>query len=83
MLDCAVAQLLNKVGKQNELQLFFNSDYCVWRVLCGSIQSTLQTLNESDGCLQILRVDDNGSVVQYLIHELIIMCLWVMRNLIV
>ena len=80
MLDCVVVQLLNKVGKWNQLQLFCSSNYCVWWVLCDTIQSALQWLNESDCCLQILRVDDKGSVFQYLIHVLIIMCLLWMRN---
>ena len=83
MLDCVVVQLLDKVGKWNQLELFCSSDDCVWRVLCGTIQLALHWLNESDGCLQILRVDNKGSVVQYLIHVLIIMCSCLMRNSIV
>ena len=83
MLWCDEAQLLDKVGKWNELRLFFNSNYCVWWVTCGTIQVALQASHINHGCLQILRVDKKVSVFQYLIHELIIMCSCWMRNLIV
>lgn len=38
-------------------------------MLSASIQRALQALNESDGGLEIVCVDDRGSVVQYGVHE--------------
>lgn len=78
-----VAHFLDKVGKSNGSRSIFNPDYCVWWVLCAAIQMTFQALDKMYGCLHVLRVDENGSVFQYLIHELIIVCSCWMRNLIV
>ena len=82
-----VAQFLNKVGKHNKLQLFCSSDYCVWRVFDQSIQSSFQTLHESDGCLQVVAIDHCCSVVQYCVHNcdsfcicLISLLIWSIRS---
>ena len=36
--------------------------YGVWTVLCVPVQLTLQALDEMDGCLHVVGVDDHVSV---------------------